>query len=100
MISQRGDLNLHRHVFELRSRSCTKDVHKELQEQAAKTDSSHAIRCSNENMERFAELIPTATMTSSKRDTDRSRMFRCPRVMGSKDPGNTARFIVPSFFKS
>merc|ERR1719482_1049484 len=30
------NLNLHRYVFELRSRSCTKEVHKELQEQAAR----------------------------------------------------------------
>ena len=34
-LSKRGNLNIHRHVFELRSRSCTKEVHKELQEQAA-----------------------------------------------------------------
>jgi hypothetical protein len=52
-----------------------------------------SILLSSGNIYFFSELVPTPMMISSKRGMLRWMMSRWPKVMGSKEPGKTARFI-------
>ena len=58
-----------------------------------------SMRSSMENSPCFVWFTSTATITSSNRRDDRSMMSRCPRVTGSKDPGQTARLTSCSPFR-
>lgn len=63
----------------------------------AVTSRISSIRSSTVNSPCLDWLIITATCTTSYSFEARPMMSRCPLVMGSKDPGQTARrTVIPS----